>query len=216
VHLQSVMISSCWRVVRSILVCQFNRSSALQTEAFIVCQTSGNSPEPASEQRDAGAHLAKRQKRPSLLSNARASDRALMLKFTASPLPRNVTRPQTVNSSSDNIGRDAQFLTIWIEKLQHTPPISAAAMTKRSTHEQPSWFLETELNAIKSSRGRREPTSHSSPPSLPLRYHGDRVTGNGETTNAPIPSARQEIIHHFSRRPSRSRRPLPCEVRCAA
>ena len=94
---------------------------------------------------------------------------------------------------------ETQFLAIGIEKLQHTPPISATAMTKRSAHEQPSRVLETELNAIKSSCGRREPTSRSSPSSLLLRYD-DRATVNDETTSAPIPSARQEIIHHFSRR----------------
>jgi len=164
------------------------RSSSAGTGA----STSGHSPEPASERNDAGAHLAKRRKRPSL-SNARVVE----------------------DDNDDNNGEDAQFPAVGIEKLQQTLPISAAAKTKRSARDQPNRVSETELNAtitarkrhgkekrsnaIKSSRGRCEPTSRASPSSLPLRYD-DRATGNDETTGAPTPTARQEIIHHFNRR----------------
>jgi len=145
---------------------------------------------------------------------------------SASPLPSNASNLQIVNFSNrisvgdDNDdddgsggrgnGGDAQPPDIEIEKLRHTPPTSVVANTMRSAREQSRRVSETKLNAItaqkyrgkgskatQSSHSRREPTSRSSPPSLRL-HHGDRATGDDETTGAPIPSVRQEIIHHFS------------------
>src|SRR5882757_8017468 len=69
------------------------RPSSAGTNATI-CQT----PKPISEQNEAGAHSAKRQKLPTPLSNDCVSDRASTPKLVSSP-SRNLSKSQIANAS---------------------------------------------------------------------------------------------------------------------